>query len=230
MGEFYTDEGNKSSFNRARKPIAHSDGLADVVETTVASTSAAKRKLLPDKLSSEQSDITTNKPIAQNLSLSIFQKILLTTNGTVTDLLALYTGEKIRVNKITQKIFLSDTRQQLICALETPLLKRNVLLCSETKNYVYAESVFVFGLLSRSIQYQLLETDQPIGLMWKQEKLETYRDILGHKTEVSEKIASYFDIQPQTPIISRTYSIYHQNTILGTITEKFPITYFREGM
>ncbi|BBB93442.1 MAG TPA: hypothetical protein PKA28_17855 [Methylomusa anaerophila] len=38
--------------------------------------------------------------IVQSRSLSLFQKILLTTDGTVTHLLRLYTGETIRVNKI----------------------------------------------------------------------------------------------------------------------------------
>jgi len=177
----------------------------------------------------QQEPVSRNTAVAFDQSLSAFQKILLMTDGTVTDLIALYTGEPIKVKKIGQKIFLSDDRQKF-CHPETPLLERDVLLCGEHKNYLYAESIFVFGLLSRSIQYKLLETDCPIGLMWKKEKLETYRDILSHKTEVCDKVSSYFNVPSLTPIISRTYSIYHQGKILGTITEKFPITFFRDTM
>ena len=230
MEQFHAGKVNKSSINAASKPITHCDGLADAIATSITASSVTHHQLSPDKLLSAQSAVTSHKVTVQNRSLSIFQQILLTTNGTVTDLLALYTGEKIKVNKLAQQIFLSGSRQEFICPLETPLLERNVLLCGATKNYVYAESVLVFGSLSRSIQYKLLETDQPIGLMWKQEKLETYRDILAHETEINAKVASYFEIHSQTPIISRTYSIYHQHAILGTITEKFPITYFTEGM
>ncbi len=182
-------------------------------------------KLLPQKnFVSEGTEVVVDQP------LSTFQQILLKTDGTVTDLIALYTGESIKVKKVGQKMFLSDVRQEFFCPPETPLLERNVLLCGDNKNYLYAESVFVFGLLSRSIQYKLLETDCPIGLMWKEEKLETYRHILGHKTEICETVSAYFDVPSHTPIVSRTYSIYHQSKILGTITEKFPVTYFRENM
>ncbi len=182
------------------------------------------------RLFPERSFVSEGAAVIVDQPLSTFQKILLTTDGTVTDLIALYTGEPIKVKKIGQKMFLSDNRQNFFCPPETPLLERNVLLCGASKNYLYAESVFVIGLLSRSIQYKLLETDCPIGLMWKEEKLDMYRDILGHKTEICDTVAAYFDVPPQTPIISRTYSIYHRGKILGTITEKFPITYFRRAM
>jgi len=182
------------------------------------------------RLFPERSFVSEGAAVVVDQPLSTFQKILLTTDGTVTDLIALYTGEPIKVKKIGQKMFLSDNRQNFFCPPETPLLERNVLLCGASKNYLYAESVFVIGLLSRSIQYKLLETDCPIGLMWKEEKLDMYRDILGHKTEICDTVAAYFDVPPQTPIISRTYSIYHRGKILGTITEKFPITYFRRAM
>ncbi len=193
---------------------------------------------LPDRPESGKisgSLLLQQNPVRGNVAvidqpLGVFQKILLTTDGTVTDLIALYTGETIKVKKVGQKMFLSDERHEFFCPPETPLLERDVLLCGDSENYLYAESVFVFGLFSRSIQYKLLETDCPIGLMWKEEKLETYRDILSHKTEICGKVSSYFDVPPKTPIISRTYSIYHQNKILGTITEKFPVTYFRETM
>jgi len=191
----------------------------------IKATQIATQNLFPQK-----NNTVTSAANIHDKSLSLFQKILLTTDGTVTDLVSLYTGKMIRVNKIAQRMSLSEASEDFLCCRETPLLKRDVLLCNETKNYIYAESIFVFGLLSRSIQYKLLETDQPIGLMWKEEKLETYRDLLGHKVEICEKVATYFDVQPQTPIISRTYFIYHQQAILGVITEKFPITYFKESI
>jgi len=178
----------------------------------------------------QQGSDSGDATVITDQSLSTFQKILLTTDGTVTDLIALYTGESIKVKKVGQKMFLGDDRHEFFCPPDTPLLERDVLLCGNNKNYLYAESVFVFGLLSRSIQYKLLETDCPIGLMWKEEKLETYRDILFHKTEICDKVSSYFNVPPRTPILSRTYSIYHQGKILGTITEKFPVTYFREAI
>ncbi len=162
-------------------------------------------------------------------SLSLFQKILLTTDGTVTNLLKLYTGEMIKVKKIRQEIALSGKSEELLCSLETPVLKRDILLCGKNRNYVYCESIFVFQLLSRSVQYKLLETDQPVGLMWREEKLETYREVIDYKVESAQSLVPYFDIQPQTPILSRTYLIYQNKIAFGAITEKFPATFFKEG-
>jgi len=167
-----------------------------------------------------------DKFIVQNKSLSLFQKILLTTDGTVTHLLRLYTGETIKVNKIRQEIVLSEAPEAFLCVPGTSVLKRSIVL-SGTQNYLYAESVFVFERLSRSIQHKLIETDQPIGLLWKEEKLEINREIIECRTESSETLAHSFNIEPQTLMLSRTYLIYHQQNVLGSITEKFPITFFK---
>lgn len=160
-------------------------------------------------------------------SLSFFQKVLLMTNGTVTDILGLYCGEAIKVKKLKQEIVLGDKSHAAICPLGTPVLIRKVLIGSHTVDYIYAESIFVFERLSRAIQYQLLETDIPIGLLWKKEKTETYREILGYKTEVNEPLSFYFNTSPQIPFLSRSYFVYHNQSVLGVITEKFPVTYFK---
>lgn len=181
-----------------------------------------------ETLFSSNTSVPLDNAIIQDKSLSLFQKILLITDGTVTDLLRLYRGETIKVKKIMQEITLSGDSEVSLCSNETPILKRKVLLHSETQNYVYAESIFIFENLPRTIQLKLLETNRPIGLMWKEEKLETYREIINYKTEPSDSLAVYFDIQPQTLMLSRTYLIYSNQSILGMITEKFPITFFKE--
>lgn len=161
-------------------------------------------------------------------NLSLFQKIFLTTDGTFTDLLKIYTGEKIHVKKIKQQIYLSTDEN--FCEQDTPLLRRVVLLSGRAKNYVYAESTFVFEQFPRSIQYKVLETDQPIGLLWKAEKMETYREVQGYKVELSEAVAFHLGIEPNTPIISRSYTINYNKKLMGIITEKMSLTSFREDI
>jgi chorismate-pyruvate lyase len=179
---------------------------------------------IPDKVIAKP-DIS----IIQDEALGLFQKILLTTDGTVTDLLSLYTNEKIKVKKILQEFCLSSDSESGLCPLETPILKRNIILCGPKMNYVYAESIFIFENLTRSTQYKLLETDQPIGLMWKEEKLDTFREIIEYRIESGATLAHYFDIKPHTSLLSRTYLVYNQRNIVGRITEKFPSTYFKEA-
>ena len=166
--------------------------------------------------------------IKHDQNLSLFQKILLTTDGTVTNLLQLATKESIKVKKIEQEIYLSGENETYLCPVNTPVLRRNIILCSETKNYLYAESLFIFENLSRSTQYKLLETDLPIGLLWKKEKLESLRQIIDFKVEECGFLAPYFDLDPTSPIYSRSYLISNKLKPLGIITEKFPASFFKE--
>ncbi len=160
--------------------------------------------------------------------LSLFQKILLATDGTVTDLIALYAGEPIRVKKLVQTIGEESAPAQLQCSGPTRLLSRRILLTGATKSYLYAESQFVLERLSTSIQDQMLNTDRPVGLLWKEERLETFREIVGQAVAPCAAIAQYFDLPASAPFVSRTYLIHHTGRPLGMITEKWPLSYFRE--
>lgn len=108
------------------------------------------------------------------------------------------------------------------------MLRRVVLLSGEAKNYVYAESTFVFDRFPRSIQYKVLETDQPIGLLWKSENMETYREVQGYKIELSEAVALHLGIEPKTPILSKSYTINYNKKLMGIITEKMSLNSFGE--
>lgn len=178
----------------------------------------------------QKSDNTIYQTILQDKSLSFFQKIILVTDGTVTDLLGLYTGQSIYVKKLDQEISIGGQGEVYLCTPGTPLLKRSVLIRSKIENYVYAESTFIFENLSRSTQYKLLETDQPIGQIWKEEKLESYRKIIAYNKEFSERVATFFNLPRESKIVSRTYLIFHNKTVLGTITEKFPMNNFKKNV
>ncbi len=165
--------------------------------------------------------------ITKNEPLSLFQKILLATDGTVTDLLRLYTGESITVEKLEQQFTFSGEKEKSLCSNNTKILKRSVLLKSNRQNYVYAESIYMYELLSPWSQDKLLNTDMPIGLLWKKEKLDTYREIIGYWTEPCNSLAQYFGTQEQSLLLSRAYLVMHSQNIIGRIIEKFPITYFQ---
>lgn len=168
-----------------------------------------------------------NDLMSQDVDLSLFQKTMLVTDGTLTDLLRLYSKKKIIVKKINQNIELSGEAESKLCEPEMPILKREILLGSDEENYVYADSIFLFENLSIANQYKLLETDIPIGLLWKKEKLDTFRDIIEIQIEYREDLTQYFEMDSSTPFLSRTYKIYNNKKTLGIITEKFPITYFK---
>lgn len=160
--------------------------------------------------------------------LSLFQKVLLATDGTVTDLIALYAGEPIGVKKLAQSIRDEHAPAELQCAGPTCMMSRSILLTGATRTYLYAESLFVLERLSKSIQQQMLDTDRPIGLLWKEERLESFREIVRQAVEPCEAIAHHFDVPASAPFVSRTYLIYHGGKPLGMITEKWPLSHFRD--
>lgn len=159
--------------------------------------------------------------------LSLFQKILLTTDGTVTDLISLYKGETIKVDIIDQEIVFADAPAYLQCGREALLLKRIVLLKGPSGSHVYAESIFVIERLSENIRERLLETNLPIGLLWKEERLESYREILTYYIEREDKVSALLGQPAGSDLLSRTYLIHNKQSVLGAITEKFPFTSFR---
>jgi len=168
--------------------------------------------------------------MTDNLDLSLFQRILLATDGTVTDLIALYAGEPMRVRKLAQTIGVADAPTELQCAVPTRVLSRRILLIGTSQTYLYAESQFVLERLSASIQDQMLNTDRPIGLLWKEERLETFREIVRQGVETCTEIAHYFDVPASAPFVSRTYLIHHGGRPMGMITERWPLSSFREPM
>jgi chorismate-pyruvate lyase len=160
--------------------------------------------------------------------LSLLQKILLCTDGTVTDLIALYAGEEIQVRKVQQEVLVRQPPSMLGCEGQVQMLHRQILLHGRQRNFLYADSQFIFGRFSPDMQQRLLHSDQPIGLLWKQERLETYREIIDKAVVRCPHLAHYFELPEDAWFVSRTYLIYHSGRPLGAITEQWPTSGFAE--
>ncbi len=152
--------------------------------------------------------------------LSLLQKILLSTDGTLTDLLTLYSGGPIRARKLGQSLTGEPPNR---------VLNRQVVLeGADNKPYVYANSRFHFDAFTRATQHALIESDTPIGILWQRERLEMYREIVERRSQCNKKIAAICAVESETPILSRTYRIHHSAAVIGEITEYFALTMFRE--
>jgi chorismate-pyruvate lyase len=161
--------------------------------------------------------------------LGLLQKILLSTDGTVTDLIMLYTGEDIRVRKVRQELAVGEAPAVLQCKGPVRVLRRQILLHGAQRNYLYADSQFVFERFSATLQRQLLETDEPIGLLWKRERFEAFREIIDKRVLHCPQIAPHFALPPDTWFVSRTYLIHHGGKPLGAITEQWPASSFSQA-
>lgn len=162
------------------------------------------------------------KTIAEDSSLSLLQKILLTTDGTVTQLLGLITGEKISVEKLEHTLVAGGPCRLAVPATE-PVLSRRILLRG-IRPWMYAHSFLVPARLPRGMQEAMLQTETPIGQLWKAARLETYREIVDFHREDDAGLAALFGCDG--PLLSRSYLIHAGGAPMGLIVEKFPAAYF----
>jgi len=166
---------------------------------------------------------TPERAIADDESLSVLQKVLLTTDGTVTQLLEIYSGEKISVQKLEHAL-VKGAPPSLGVSAQEPVLSRRILLRGATRPYMYAHSWLVPSRMPPGMQETILQTDTPIGQLWKAARLETFREIIDFRREQDSEIAALFGVDD--PLLSRTYLISAAGAPMGLIVEKFPATYF----
>ena len=165
--------------------------------------------------------------------LSVFQRIILTTDGTLTEILEAYLSEKIRLVKlseiiepVTQNISLLDIN----CGQE--VIARKILLRGKISrnNWVYAESILVPDRLDEKLKNGLLVSQEPMGRLWLEHRLETFKEIVDSAREPAEDLADYFKIEKSDKLLSRTYRVFSGRRPIILITEKFPETFYRDAI
>lgn len=161
--------------------------------------------------------------------LNLFQRILLQTDGTLTEMLENYLGENISVLKITEDI---QYEPQNIFPLNInngqEIIKRKILLQGENsrKNWLYADSVIVLDRLEKNFREELITSGKPIGKLWKKYKIETYKEIISYFREPAAVLSKYFDMSKRDDLLCRTYRVFSNRKPVMMITEKFPESYF----
>lgn len=167
--------------------------------------------------------------------LSRFQRLLLVTDGTVTDMLEQYLEEKIKVQKLYEKIEhhpqqLFSHHQPYLTQTPMPVMQREILLQGQSslKSWVHAESTIVINHLAQGFRTDLLQSREPIGCLWEKYQVETFKRILDFEQREAGELAKYFHISPQDQIISRTYNVLSGGALIMIITETFPALFFND--
>jgi chorismate-pyruvate lyase len=154
-------------------------------------------------------------------SLSVFQKVLLLSDGSVTELVSIHAGAEVRVRKIGQHLAIGRAPDLLGGAISR-LLHREIMLVARSTDHVYAASTFIVDRLAPEIRSQLLETDCPIGRLWRDARSEMYRDIVELRIEHNAEVAGHFGLPAETTLLARRYVLYQSGLPTGLITETFP--------
>jgi len=165
--------------------------------------------------------------------LSPFQRILLTTDGTLTEILEAYLFEPLLIVKLSEEIILTT---QDIPPLDlksgSEVIERKVLLQGKIsrKNFIYAESRLVADRLELKFRDELLKSQIPMGRLWLEHKIETFKEIIDSSQELAEDLSNYFKIQTEDRMLSRTYRVFSNHQPIMMITEKFPENSFLKDL
>ena len=163
--------------------------------------------------------------------LSTFQRIILTTDGTLTEILEAYLYEKIKLVKLAEALMpLASALPMLEVDAGTPVIQRRILLQGKIshRNWVYAESVIVPDRLDERYRERLLKSEESIGRLWLEHRVETFKEIVDSCRETARDCGEYFRILPTDLLLSRTYRVFSHGHPIMLITEKFPETFFLE--
>lgn len=166
------------------------------------------------------------------LFLSTFQRILLTTNGTVTDMLEAYLFEQIQLVKLAENLITIEENLTSLPVKENDrVIKREVLLRGKIsrRNFIYANTYVFVENLDERFKSELLNSKTPIGKLWFEQKVENFKEIIDSGKEPAQELSNYFGIEPEDNLLFRTYYVYSQGKPTMMITEKFPESYFVQG-
>ncbi len=165
-------------------------------------------------------EISLNNPLLH--SLNSIERIIITCDTTLTDVLESYAKEKIKIQKLSERL-LGTSLPLPYLTESTELIFRESLLIGEQsgKILLYARSLINLNALSaENFKHDLFRTTIPLGHLLRQNKIETFRQLLGCKLEQNPALVQHFGTNDGT-LISRSYVMYSQAQPIMLITEKF---------
>jgi len=161
-------------------------------------------------------------------SLDLLQRILLVTDGTLTDTIAAAFSEEIGLRKLELETRPACCRIESLDLNEGQLvMKRKVLLVGQStgKTYVYAESLLAVDRLSPQFRQGLIVTNTPLGRLWSEHRLETWKELLQVDRVQMGELACHFQPTNRCDLLTRTYRLISGGRPIMLITECFPTVY-----
>jgi chorismate-pyruvate lyase len=158
-------------------------------------------------------------------ALSAFHRILLTTDGTLTEILQAYSLEQIKLVKLSERVFpATEDIPSLDVTMGDEIIERKILLQGERteRNFIYAESIIVVDRVDESMKDDLLKSKMPLGRLWLKHRMETFKEMIDLGRKPANGLSSYFNIRPKDLIFFRTYRVFSNRKPVILITEKFP--------
>lgn len=159
--------------------------------------------------------------------LSSTQKILLTTDGSVTAILDVLKGH-VDINTLVQEFVPADEEMAKNLDIEEgETVNYRVVVIKSNEPLIYALSLVPLKRLDNDFKEDLIRADIPIGRILKKHNIESRREIKSvYVEDVNEELSDIF--KTTSPMLIRTYNIIHHDEILIWLKETFPYSLFRE--
>ena len=161
-------------------------------------------------------------------SLGLVQRILVTTDGTLTDTLASIFLEPIELVKLAVTITQSP---QPIDALEleggAKLMQRQIVLRGKNSlsPYVYAEVQIATDRLPPDLRNELLEGRLPLGTLWIMHRLEIFKERPRVRQRLAGDLAKHLGLREEDLLIERSYRTFTNRRPVFIVSEYFPVDY-----
>lgn len=173
-------------------------------------------------------DVLNNLAKISASGLGPTQRVLLVTDGTLTEILEASFLERIQLIKVTQQVVkAAKEHSSLEPKDEEAVMERHILLRgSETgRNYVYAESLIAVDRLGSALSDELLNSQVPLGRLWLEHKLETFKEMVEVDYRPSGDLSGYFDADSASLLLVRRYRVWSGKRIVMVVTEYIPAFY-----
>ena len=159
--------------------------------------------------------------------LSSTQKILLTTDGSVTAILDVLKGH-VGIKTLVQKFIPASKEMAVNLDIdEGETVNYRVVVIGTREPLIYAVSLVPLKRLNKEIKEDLIKADIPIGRILKAHRIESRREIKSvYAEEASKEFSQIFDTD--SPMLNRTYQIIHGDEVLIWLKETFPYRLFQE--
>ena len=155
------------------------------------------------------------------------QKILLTTDGSITAILDVLFG-KITLTTLDQHVGIADEEHAKLVNVDAgeEINFREVIMHRQEKPLIYAISHIPLKRCTKDVCTDLLSADIPIGRILKNYHIESRREINNIFIEKpNDTLKEIF--KTDEDMLARDYVIINNDKILMWIKEVFPKSYFR---
>lgn len=159
--------------------------------------------------------------------LSNTQKILLSTDGSVTNILDVLEG-KVGIKTLIQEFRPADSQIAHELGIEKgEMINYRVVIIGTHDPFIHAVSYIPLNRINNNFKEDIIRADIPIGRILQKHQVESRREIESIDVEEpSAEIQSIF--KTVSPMLTRTYNIIHHDQILIRIKETFPLSLFNK--